>query len=41
MNFYLRNNILKKSWRGFPGGPVVKIPHVYYRGLRFNPWSRN
>ena len=24
-----------------PGGPVVKVPHLYCRGCRFNPWSRN
>ena len=25
----------------FPGvGPVVKIPHFYYRGCGFDPWSK-
>ena len=26
------------SWQ-FPGGPVVKIPHFYYQGSKFNLWS--
>ena len=27
--------------RDFPSRPVVKTPHFYCRGLRFNPWLGN
>ena len=29
----------QKSGRGFPSGPVVKIPRVHCRGPGFDPWS--
>ena len=32
---------LKIMLRGFPGGPVTKIPPSHCRGPRFNPWSGN
>ena len=31
----------KENYIKNPGGPVVKAPHFYCRGYRFNPWSGN
>ena len=32
-------NLFKSQAGDFPGGPVVKILDIPYRGCRFNPWS--
>ena len=31
----------RKPQRDFPGGPVAKTLCSQYRGLEFDPWSRN
>ena len=34
-------SILKKAYRDFPGGTMVKTPRSQCRGPRFDPWSGN
>ena len=33
-----KSNLIKIKLSNFPGGPVVKIPHVHWRGCEFHPW---
>ena len=32
---------LRRQFRDFPGGAVVKTPHSQCRGPKFDPWSGN
>ena len=36
----VKKHTIKRCWE-FPGGPVAKTLHSWYRGAGFDPWSGN